>query len=66
VIHTYSLNEYNIAIDGNSGSIHVLDDITCEILKMKKKCRCLQTYKKNLKRNIPPVKSAKLTMKSNL
>jgi len=33
VIHTYSLNGYNIAIDGNSGSIHVLDDITCEILK---------------------------------
>ncbi len=33
VVHTYSLNGYNIAIDGNSGSIHVLDNITYEILK---------------------------------
>lgn len=33
MVHTYSLNGYNIAIDGNSGSIHVLDDITYEILK---------------------------------
>ena len=33
MVHTYSLNGYNIVIDGNSGSIHVLDDITCEILK---------------------------------
>lgn len=33
MVHTYSLNGYNIAIDGNSGSIHVLDEITCKILK---------------------------------
>lgn len=32
MVHTYSLNGYNIAIDGNSGSIHVIDDIACEIL----------------------------------
>lgn len=30
MVHTYSLNGYNITIDGNSGSIHVLDDIACE------------------------------------
>ncbi len=33
MVHTYSLNGYNITIDGNSGSIHVLDDITYEMLK---------------------------------
>lgn len=33
MVHTYLLNGYNIAIDGNSGSIHLLDDITFEILK---------------------------------
>lgn len=33
MVHTYSLNGYNIAIDGNSGSIHMLDDITYQMLK---------------------------------
>jgi hypothetical protein len=33
VVHTYSLNGYNISIDANSGSINILDDITYEILK---------------------------------
>lgn len=32
MVHTYSLNGYNIAIDGNSGSIHMLDDITYQML----------------------------------
>ena len=29
MVHTYSLNGYNITIDGNSGSIYALDDIAC-------------------------------------
>lgn len=33
VIHTYELNNYQIAIDGNSGSVHVLDEMTYHILK---------------------------------
>lgn len=33
MVHTYSLNGYNISIDANSGSINILDDITYEILK---------------------------------
>lgn len=33
MVHTYSLNGYNIAIDGNSGSIHVLDDMVFQMLK---------------------------------
>lgn len=32
MVHTYSLNGYNLAVDGNSGSIHVLDGITYGIL----------------------------------
>lgn len=33
MVHTYTLNGYNIAIDENSGSIHLLDDISFHILK---------------------------------
>jgi len=36
LIHTYSLNGYNIAIDGNSGMIHVLDDLSYAMLKDEK------------------------------
>jgi phosphomannomutase len=32
MIHTYKMNGYNIVLDVNSGSIHVTDDITYEIL----------------------------------
>ncbi|KNZ40759.1 thioether cross-link-forming SCIFF peptide maturase [Acetobacterium bakii] len=36
MVHTYSLNGYNIAVDGNSGSVHLLDDLTYEILQDEK------------------------------
>lgn len=32
MVHTYSLNGYNIAVDENSGTVHVLDNLTFEIL----------------------------------
>lgn len=32
MVHTYSMNGINIAIDGNSGSVHILDNITYELL----------------------------------
>lgn len=32
MIHVFSMNGYNFAVDGNSGSIHVLDDISYQIL----------------------------------
>ena len=32
MLHLYSLNGYNIALDANSGSIHVLDDDTYRVL----------------------------------
>lgn len=33
MVHAYALNGYKIAIDGNSGSIHILDALTYDILK---------------------------------
>jgi len=49
VVHTYSLNGYNIVIDGNSGSIHVLDDITCEMLKYENEMPSLVNVQQKLK-----------------
>ena len=36
MVHTYSLNGYNIAIDGNSGAVHLLDDLTYQIMQDEK------------------------------
>ena len=32
MVHTYQLNGYNIAVDGNSGSVHLLDEVSYRIL----------------------------------
>jgi uncharacterized protein len=48
VIHTYSLNGYNITIDGNSGSIHVLNDLTYQMLKDVQKAPLLEDIKLSL------------------
>lgn len=37
MVHTYSMNEINIAVDGNSGSIHILDDVSRDMLTQFKK-----------------------------
>ena len=49
MVHTYSLNGYNIAIDGNSGSIHVLDGITFEMLKDEDEMPALANVREKLK-----------------
>jgi uncharacterized protein len=49
LVHTYSLNGYSIAIDGNSGSIHVLDDIACEMLKDANEMPTLTNVQEKLK-----------------
>ncbi len=49
MVHTYSLNGYNIAIDGNSGSIHVLDGITFEMLKDEDEMPALDNVREKLK-----------------
>ncbi|MCL2593891.1 MAG: thioether cross-link-forming SCIFF peptide maturase, partial [Defluviitaleaceae bacterium] len=33
MVHTYSLNGYNIVIDTNSGAISVLDDVAFDVLE---------------------------------
>ena len=33
MVHTFSLNGYNFAVDGGSGSIHALDEISFDILR---------------------------------
>lgn len=32
MVHTFSLNGFNFAVDGNSGSIHMLDDLSFKML----------------------------------
>jgi uncharacterized protein len=49
LVHTYSLNGFNIAIDGNSGSIHVLDGITFEMLKDEDEMPALDNVREKLK-----------------
>ena len=48
MVHTYTLNGYNIAIDGNSGSIHVLSDLTYKILKDAQMLPTLEEIRKKL------------------
>ncbi len=33
MVHVFTMNGCNIAVDGNSGSVHVLDEISCHMLK---------------------------------
>lgn len=33
MVHVFTMNSCNIAVDGNSGSVHLLDEISCHILK---------------------------------
>ncbi|MBZ4666603.1 thioether cross-link-forming SCIFF peptide maturase [Mahella sp.] len=49
MVHTYSLNGYNIAIDGNSGNVHVLDDITYHMLEDMHEMPSLADVRKKLK-----------------
>ena len=49
MIHTYKLNGYNIAIDGNSGMIHVLDDLSYAILKDEKELPSINIVNEKLK-----------------
>ncbi|NLO41592.1 MAG: thioether cross-link-forming SCIFF peptide maturase [Bacteroidales bacterium] len=48
MVHTYSLNGYNIAIDGNSGSVHVLSEIVLKMLKGENKMPSLKSIQGKL------------------
>ena len=34
MVHQYKMGGYNIAIDVNSGAIHVVDDMTYDMIEM--------------------------------
>ena len=42
MIHQYKMNGYNIIIDGNSGSVHSVDDLAYDLISI---------YEKNSKEN---------------
>lgn len=48
MVHTFSLNGYKIAIDGNSGSIHLLDDLTYDILNDAQTIPAMDALQENL------------------
>ena len=50
MIHTYSLNGYNIVIDANSGAISVLDDIAFDVVNLYKENSFLEIEKKLLEK----------------
>ncbi|QNK39915.1 thioether cross-link-forming SCIFF peptide maturase [Caproicibacter fermentans] len=48
MVHTYTQNSYHIAVDGNSGSIHVLNDLTYDILKDRQSLPPIEEIKSEL------------------
>ncbi len=60
MVHTYSLNEYNIAIDGNSGAVHLLDELTYQILQDEKYLPSIKkaVYKLKSKYKLEEIKEA--------
>lgn len=47
MVHVYSMNGLNIAVDGNSGSIHILDNTTYDLLvQFKNPFTCKQALEK--------------------
>ena len=42
MVHTYSLNGYNIAVDENSGAVHVLDNLAYEMLQDEKEMPAIE------------------------
>ncbi|MDD4334450.1 MAG: thioether cross-link-forming SCIFF peptide maturase [Desulfotomaculaceae bacterium] len=53
MVHIYSMNGLNIALDGNSGSIHVIDDATYDLLSQFKKPFTLEQAVEKLQGKYP-------------
>ncbi|MDN5317139.1 MAG: uncharacterized protein PWR08_1264 [Thermoanaerobacterium sp.] len=49
LVHTFSLNGYNFAVDGNSGAIHMLDNISYDMLKGRDEFPSYEEIADNLK-----------------
>ena len=44
LIHRYKSNGFNIVLDINSGCIHVVDDVTYEVLPYLERRTCMQMH----------------------
>lgn len=54
MVHTYEMNGYSIAVDGNSGAIHLLDDLSYKILCENQKANSVAELKDLCKGKYPP------------
>ncbi len=57
MIHKYKLNGYNIVLDVNSGAVHIVDDLTYEILDY---------LDENMTKSLPDILADKLSDKYNI
>lgn len=57
MVHTYKMNGYCIAVDGNSGAIHLLDDLSYSILSKNPEAKSVEELKDSCK-NKRPAKEA--------
>ena len=48
MIHSFSMNHLNFVVDGNSGSIHVVDDVGFDIIRDKQELPCKDDVVKSL------------------
>ena len=48
MIHSFSMNHLNFVVDGNSGSIHVVDDVGFDIIRDKQELPCVDDVVKSL------------------
>lgn len=53
MIHVFTMNGYNIAVDGNSGSIHMLDEISCRALREMSQSKTLREIQVSLEEEYP-------------
>lgn len=53
MVHTYKMNGYSIAVDGNSGAIHLLDDLSYRILSENPSVDSVEELKDSCKGKYP-------------
>lgn len=62
MVHQYKNNGYNIVLDVNSGSVHVVDDMVYDIIALYEKMP-LDTIVEDLKTSIRKMISERLILK---
>ncbi len=53
MIHVYTMNGYNIAVDGNSGSVNLLDEVSCRALREMSQPKTLSEIQVTLEKEYP-------------